>query len=287
MFAAITGEDRVSFGRDGFVVKRGYLHANEMALVARALAEDADIAANVVAVSDSGGAATELALWNHPADDIFGRIARSERVAGGAEALLGGEVYHYHTKLTMKRPRAGGAWDWHQDYGYWYNNGCLFPDMLSVGIAVDPATRDNGCLQVLRGSHLMGRLDHGRVGGQTGADPARVEAAMTVCERVYCEMAPGDALFFHANTLHASDRNHSAGPRTLMLCAYNRASNNPVKVHHHPQYTPLVKLADAAVASGPASTVVREFLAPGQDATGDLRRSPSDAPVAQSQPLSA
>lgn len=273
MFDRITEEDRAAFARDGYVLKRGFIHADEMALVAHALVEDASISANVVAVSDSGGASTELALWNHPANDIFGRIARSERVAGGAEVLLGGEVYHYHTKLTMKRPRAGGAWDWHQDYGYWYNNGCLFPDMLSVGIAVDPATRENGCLQVLRGSHAMGRIDHGRVGGQTGADMERVEAAMGVCERVYAEMAPGDALFFHSNTLHASERNHSDGQRTLMLCAYNRASNNPVKAHHHPQYTPLAKLADGEVAlGGGAGGAAREYLAPGQDSTAELRR---------------
>ncbi len=273
MFDRITGEDRAVFARDGYVLNRGFIHADEMALVARALVEDASIAGNVVAVSDSGGASSELALWNYPADDIFGRIARSERVAGGAEALLGGEVYHYHTKLTIKRPRAGGAWDWHQDYGYWYNNGCLFPDMLSVGIAVDPATRENGCLQVLRGSHAMGRIDHGRVGGQTGADMERVEAAMGVCERIYAEMAPGDALFFHSNTLYASERNHSDGPRTLMLCAYNRASNNPVKEHHHPQYTSLATLADGKVAlGGGVGGAARDYLAPGQDATAELRR---------------
>ena len=129
------------------------------------------------------------------------------QVAGGAERLLGGEVYHYHSKLTMKRPRAGGAWEWHQDYGYWYNNGCLFPTCLSVAIAVDRATRENGCLQVIRGSHQLGRLDHGRVGDQTGADMERVEEVLKSHERVYCEMAPGDALFFHCNTLHASAPN--------------------------------------------------------------------------------
>ncbi len=36
------------------------------------------------------------------------------------EALLGGhEIYHYHSKLMMKDPLTGGAFRWHQDYGYW------------------------------------------------------------------------------------------------------------------------------------------------------------------------
>src|SRR5688572_5928381 len=45
----------------------------------------------------------------------------------------------------------GGAWEWHQDYGYWYGNGCLWPNMLSVIIAIDPNTRENGCFQLLKG----------------------------------------------------------------------------------------------------------------------------------------
>src|SRR6185503_5764484 len=63
------------------------------------------------------------------------------------EEMLGGEVYHYHSKLTAKEPREGGAWEWHQDYGYWYHNGCVFPYMGSVMVALDRATRENGCLQ--------------------------------------------------------------------------------------------------------------------------------------------
>ena len=84
----------------------------------------------------------------------------------------------------------------HQDYGYWYQNGCLFPDMGSAFIAVDPNTRANGCLQVLKGSHKMGRIEHGRYGDQTGAKR----------ELVYVELDPGDTLFFHSNLLHRSDQ---------------------------------------------------------------------------------
>ncbi len=62
----------------------------------------------------------------------------------------------------------GGAWEWHQDYGYWYNNGCLLPDMASCLMGIDRATKANGCLQVLKGSHHMGRIEHLKTGDQTG-----------------------------------------------------------------------------------------------------------------------
>lgn len=246
-YPSIDDADHATFWRDGYVMKPAFLDAEEVGLLRRALEEDKSIAANVTRISDSTGASAELALWNHPGDDVFGMVARSRRIVGGMEKLLGGEVYHYHSKLTMKRPRVGGAWDWHQDYGYWYFNGCLFPDMASVFIAIDPATRENGCLEVLRGSHNLGRLEHGRVGGQTGADMERVDQAMKRLEHVYCVMQPGDALFFHCNTLHTSSQNRSDHSRNVLLCCYNRASNNPYKEHHHPRYTPIARVPDTAI----------------------------------------
>ena len=272
-FAGITDRDHAAFWEDGYVFKRSYLSSEEVALAAATIHSDPSIRANALAIDDSAGGSTELALWNHPSDDVFGAIARSERIAGGAERLLGGEVYHYHSKLTMKRPGGGGRWEWHQDYGYWYQNGCLFPDLLSVAVAIDRATRENGCMQVLRGSHRMGRIEHGRVAGQTGADVERVEHAMTIMDVVYCEMAPGDALFFHSNTLHCSAANTSPHSRNLLICCYNKATNNPYKKHHHPFYTPLEKLPDAAVlATGLKVPTSRAYMGEDEDRTTETRR---------------
>jgi ectoine hydroxylase len=148
----------------------------------------------------------------------------------------------------MKEPRVGGAWAWHQDYGYWYHNYCLFPKLVSVFIALDPATRANGCLQVLRGSHHLGRLDHARKEGeQAGADPERVAQAVERLELVYCEQSPGDAIFFHSNLLHRSDRNNSDAPRWSLICCYNARSNSPYKETRHPAYTPIAKVEDDAI----------------------------------------
>jgi ectoine hydroxylase len=146
-----------------------------------------------------------------------------------AEELLGDEVYHYHSKMILKDPKIGGAWTWHQDYGYWYQNGLLYPDMLSVFIGVDKATRENGCLQVIKGSHHMGRIDHVLTGDQAGADMERVNACLERMELLYCEMEPGDALFFHSNLLHRSDQNTSEHSRWSMVCCYNTRQQRPLQ----------------------------------------------------------
>ena len=189
-----------------------------------------------------------MATWNHPGDSVYGLAARTHRVVDTMEDMLGGEVYHYHSKLTAKEPKVGGAWEWHQDYGYWYHNGCVFPFMASVMVALDQTTRENGCLQVLRGSHLAGRVDHGVLPGeQVGADPRRVDEMLKSLDLVYAELDPGDGLFFHANVMHRSDQNRSDHRRWTVLFCYNAARNNPYMEHHHPQYTPLHKVSDDAV----------------------------------------
>ncbi|KAL6057013.1 Ectoine hydroxylase [Balamuthia mandrillaris] len=243
----LSAHDFRSWKENGYVLVRSLLDAEELSLIRTALEGDSAILQNAYTVSSGQGNDVRLCLWNQPGDDITGMIARAHKVAGTMEQLLGGEVYHYHTKLMMKEALTGGQFVWHQDYGYWYNNGCLFPDMATVFIAIDPCHPDNGCLEVLKGSHKMGRIDHTQKGQQTGADTERLSHAMQRFPRVAVEMQPGDALFFHCNLLHASGPNHSEERRWAFLIAYNRASNDPVKEHHHPRYTPLRQVSDEAI----------------------------------------
>jgi ectoine hydroxylase-related dioxygenase (phytanoyl-CoA dioxygenase family) len=235
------------YHRDGYIVIKGMLDPEETKLLARAAREDRVLDNKSYGKGDGEGGTIRLSLWNHPTDTIYGMIARSESIVGTAEKLLDDEVYHYHSKMIMKDAKVGGAWAWHQDYGYWYQNGVLYPNLTSAFIAVDPATRENGCLQVIRGSHHLGRIEHVLTGDQAGADQDRVNEILKRLERVYVEMDPGDALFFQANLLHRSDQNHSEHPRWSMICCYNARSNDPYKEAHHPRYTPLSKVPDSAI----------------------------------------
>lgn len=251
MLLAMSGvfdeKERVRYREDGFLIKRGLFTGEEIQLLGEAARGDHALDQAATALDDGEGNKVRLSLWNHPGEGIYGMVARCRRVVDSVEQLIGGEVYHYHSKMILKDARIGGAWAWHQDYGYWYQNGLLFPDLCSVMIAVDAATRENGCLEVLRGSHRMGRLNHILSGEQAGADRERVAEAEKRLEKVHCTMEPGDAVFFHANTLHGSGPNHSEHPRWAMICCYNAASNDPYKESHHPGYTPLAKVEDSAV----------------------------------------
>ena len=235
------------YRRDGYVLAPGMFTREEIGLISQASREDRALDQHSFGRADGEGGTVRLSLWNHPGDTIYGMFARCESVVNSAEKLLEGEVYHYHSKMIMKDARVGGAWAWHQDYGYWYQNGVLFPLLCSAFIAVDAATRENGCLQVVRGSHHLGRIDHTLTGDQAGADRERVAEALKRLDLVHVEMEPGDTLFFDCNLLHRSDQNRSDRPRWSMICCYNAARNDPYKESHHPRYTPLLKVPDSAV----------------------------------------
>jgi len=235
------------YHHDGYVIAKSFFSRAEVDLLSRSSREDHELDKRSFGRNDGEGGTVRLSLWNHPGDGIYGMFARCERMVRSDEKLLGGEVYHYHSKMIMKDAKVGGAWAWHQDYGYWYQNGVLFPDLCSVSIAVDSATRENGCLQVIPGSHHCGRINHVLSGEQAGADMERVNEILKRLPLVYCVMEPGDAVFFHSNLLHRSDQNVSDLPRWSMICCYNSARNNPYKESHHPCYTPLQVVPDSRI----------------------------------------
>ncbi len=250
MASVLTPAQVAQFHEDGLVFARGLFDAEEVTLLRRAMEEDPQVRDHILDRLDGNGAATRISLWNRAGDSVYGLAARAARVVDTAEALLGGPVYHFQSKLTAKDPFVGGAWEWHQDYGYWYYNGCLFPHLLSFMVALDRTTRDNGCLQLVRGSNRLGRIDHVPIPGskdQVVADPARMEHITKSLEVVYAELEPGDAVIFHSNTLHQSAQNRSPDRRWTFLACYNRVDNDTVIRDHGRYYVPLAKVPDDAI----------------------------------------
>lgn len=255
----LTQNDKQEFDSSGYVIKRNFFSKEETARLYDAAIHDHVIKEKTYGRADKEGHKTNLALWYTLDDSLYSLVARSKRIVLGVELLLGGGIGHLHTKLMQKEPRVGGAWEWHQDYGYWYNDGFLMPQMLSVMTALTPSVKENGCLQVIPETHLMGRVNHEMTGGQKGADMEKVNAALDRFGLVYAELNPGDTLFFHSNLLHRSDMNRSDEPRWTLITAYNLISNKPYKGDYSASYHPIDIVDDSAILNsstkGISSTV--------------------------------
>jgi ectoine hydroxylase-related dioxygenase (phytanoyl-CoA dioxygenase family) len=224
----LSPEQIAAYNRDGYIVVKQFISKDEVDKLYNTALEDDAMRKNALDLNDQSGKKTRLSLWFTPGNDVFGYLTRSEKVINAVAQLLDSDapVCHFHSKLMQKEPRVGGAWEWHQDYGYWYKNQFMFPDQLiSVMVALTPANKENGCLQVIRGSHKMGRVNHGFAGEQVGADMVMVNNALKTMELVYSELEPGDALFFHSNILHRSEANLSENSRWSIISCYCSQSN--------------------------------------------------------------
>jgi ectoine hydroxylase-related dioxygenase (phytanoyl-CoA dioxygenase family) len=220
--------------------------------------EDDAMCKNALDLNDLSGKKTRLSLWFTPGTDVFGYLTRSEKMISSTAQLLDSDapVCHFHSKLMQKEPKVGGAWEWHQDYGYWYKNQFMFPDQLiSVMVALTAANKENGCLQVIKGSHKLGRVNHGFSGEQVGADMVMVDNALKTMELVYCDLKPGDALFFHSNLLHRSEANLSDHPRWSIISCFSSQSNLAYNETSTSWKTPVDIVPDEAILEWKAGSL--------------------------------
>ncbi len=246
----LTAKEASAYARDGYIIRKGLLSEDEVAAFrghARKQLEAERSTGAVMQKGDKEGKTTLLKRWTKAEDDIYGLLARDERMVGLAEDAIGKPIYLYSHKMTMKQPNEGGAWEWHQDFGYWYDYGCLAPEMMSIYVALDKATRENGCLQVLKGTHKLGRLNHIRENDQTNVEQEHLDAALKRYQHVYVEMDAGDVLVFDGNLLHRSDANRSDTYRWGYICSYNAVENAPFKkVREYGNYDELKKVPAGA-----------------------------------------
>ena len=257
------------YHQDGYLILRGFYNREESKKLYKVAIEDAAVSKNAINVNDSTGKRSKLSLWYKPGNDTYGLLTRGESLVKSVDALLEGDaaVCHFHSKLMQKEPRVGGAWEWHQDYGYWYKNEFLFPEqMMSVMVAISEANKENGCLQVIKGSHKLGRVEHGFAGEQVGAAQRYVDLSLKTLDLVYVELEAGDILFFHSNLLHRSEANLSDKPRWSMISCYNRASNIGYNdsASSSSSITPIDSVPDEALlawAAAGLSEVGSDFLA--------------------------
>ncbi len=254
----LSAEQVKSFHKDGYIIIKNFCSKEEINKLYSTAIDDSAMRNNALDLNDQSGKKTKLSLWFTPGNDVFGYLTRSEKIVNASAQLLDSDapVCHFHSKLMQKEPRVGGAWEWHQDYGYWYKNQFMFPDQLiSVMVALTDANKENGCLQVIKNSHKLGRVNHGFAGEQVGADIVMVNNALKTMELIYCELEAGDALFFHSNLLHRSEANLSEHPRWSIISCYSSQSNLAYNETSTSWHTPVNIVPDEAILEWKAESL--------------------------------
>ncbi|MDJ0788901.1 MAG: phytanoyl-CoA dioxygenase family protein [Myxococcota bacterium] len=198
---------RLSAIADGEVAPAERMLVMKDVMVARGAVE---VGSKLEAVAKIQDYENDPELWSYVDDD---------RLLDCVERFIGKSVFTLHTMLINKPPNVDGRHPLHQDLLY-------FPfrpadRIVATWTALEPVTRENGCLVVVPGSHEGELLPHENM------DWEHVNAAYWGAKgvggdapRVHLEMEPGDTVFFHPILIHGSGRNRTQGFRRAISAHY-------------------------------------------------------------------
>ncbi len=215
----------------GFVPAEGLTRLNEAArtqLAARIapLEFEADLQYPGAPRSHSaaGGETVRRLLDAYHRDPEFAAWATTPRLREWMAAYFGEEVLMsraHHNCLMTKHPLYGSMTGWHRDIRFWSFER---EDLVSVWLALGEETVDNGALWFVPGSHRMAfepdRFDAAKFFRVDRDDNARI---IETAESPH--LAPGDAVFFHCNTLHSAGKNLSASVKFSLVYTYHGRGN--------------------------------------------------------------
>ncbi len=134
------------------------------------------------------------------------------------DQLLGQGRVLFQEMALVKPPRHGSEKPWHQDAAYFRIKD---PGLVvGVWIALDEASRANGCMELVAGSHLGGGVPHVH---ENDFNLCRIAPGKVDTDaRVAVEMAPGDALIFHSLIHHYTAANTSNMRRRAIQFHYHQ-----------------------------------------------------------------
>ncbi|RYG67187.1 phytanoyl-CoA dioxygenase family protein [bacterium] len=121
----------------------------------------------------------------------------------------------WHDQALIKPP-FGNPTGWHLDNPYW---SFYSKNSISIWVALDDATKDNGCLYYLPGTHKTASYKNAGI-GKNQADLFKVYPEWKVLKSVACPAPAGTAVFHNGLTAHGAGANMTNGQRRAMTCAF-------------------------------------------------------------------
>ena len=152
-------------------------------------------------------------------DPVLFGYSKDPRVLDCVEAIIGPDVLTIHTMLINKPPNIDGRHPLHQDIIY-------FPfrpsdQIVGTWTALEPVTRENGCLVGIPDTHRSEILEHGMPDWKyTNPGFFGIKGIGADERRVHFELDPGDTVFFHPHLIHGSGINRTEGFRRSILTHY-------------------------------------------------------------------
>ncbi len=202
------------FERDGFVILRGLFTPIE---VAEIKAEAKQVLGDALSEQKPGDHGVYVGMAAK--SEIFHNVAADARLVDALEAIIGPDIEFLSDKIVYKSAEIDFPSPWHQDWPYWEGR-----NKISIWIALDPATEENGCLKLMPGSHKALAAHDGDSSDGHGFGKRLDQGKVDESKAVSAPCAAGDAVVFHDLTLHASHPNTSGRDRWTLISTYRSVS---------------------------------------------------------------
>jgi len=139
-------------------------------------------------------------------------LMRSAKILDAVEDLIGHDILCWNSIFWIKEARNPSYVSWHQDLKYW---GLDCEDLVTVWVALSPATEESGCMRVLPGSHRQELLPHDDIYDPDNMLTRGQEISIDVDEQAAVTMAlgPGQMSLHNVCLAHASGPNCSSDRR--------------------------------------------------------------------------
>lgn len=153
-------------------------------------------------------------------DNLTKENVTNEKLIAAVSQLIGPNVEFLSVKAVFKNAKTSFDSPWHQDWHYWQGT-----PKISVWIALDDATPENGCLRMVPGSHIKA-IEMDEVEDGKGFKLRISEDVLSTMQIESVPVSAGDAIFFHDLALHASCPNINGQDRWTAIATYRNGSES-------------------------------------------------------------
>ena len=236
----LTAEQIKQFDRDGYLFFPALFTPEETRSLTDAVPDlYSRHEAYNVREKDSEAVRTNFAA--HMYSEPFAKLARHPRMIEPVEDLLGEKLYMHQFKINGKMAFEGDVWQWHQDYGTWFNDDDM-PEARAMNVALflEDVNEFNGPLMFIPRSHQKGRQEAGHDLTTTSyplwtIDNATITRLVAEGGIISPKGPAGSMMMFHCNLVHASGSNLTPWNRTIVYLSLNSCQNH-IRRFHRPEY---------------------------------------------------
>jgi ectoine hydroxylase len=236
----LTAEQLAFYEENGFLVLPSLFQPDEIDRLnqeLRRIAELPDISEREETITEPGSGKVRSIFRIHQLNELYGRLARDERLGGAARQILGSQVYMHQSRVNLKPGFHGKEFYWHSDFETWHmEDGMPRMRALSVSLALNENYPFNGPLMLIPGSHktyisCVGETPENHYKQSLKKQEYGVpdhESLTKLTERggIVAPTGPaGTAVFFDCNTMHGSNGNITPYPRNNVFFVYNSMEN--------------------------------------------------------------